>query len=196
MCLPQNPLLWSIDTYMTGASSICLIMAAIDEVLHLVSSSTSTSIRIINYNISKTTIYNWNRRIGQCLHLIGILCFTWFWISRPRSVAATLCLEDWYLIPPISAGIPIIWFLHQQNKQKVESNNRKYYGHFVFWCGVMIGLSSLILDKYFCELVGLQYYDLFQATNGVFLGCDLCFLGLYLVLSSTNEKNISQKKLE
>ncbi|KAL3941394.1 MAG: hypothetical protein SGARI_000619, partial [Bacillariaceae sp.] len=51
----DNPVWWSIDTYMTGASSICLFMAS--EPSRLAQTS------------------------GMLLHGVGLACFGWFWLT-------------------------------------------------------------------------------------------------------------------
>ena len=157
----DNPIWWSIDTFMTGASSTFLFMASEPSQLA--------------------------QMIGMILHVVGILCFSSFWLTR-----GSAGLERWYLYPPLMAGIPVAHFLYQ--KRKTFADQRQFpSGHFMFATGVAIAQLSILLDRPLCHALGTRYADMFTASNGVFFACDLCFLGLYLVIAGTIKSQSKRK---
>jgi len=177
----ESPMWWSIDTYMTGASSMCLAMAALQECVDASSTSTVSTTWKIKFAF---------RKLGQIFHSIGALCLVWFWLDPTPLGSPLFGLEDWYLFPPLLAGLPVSWFLFQQRKFISKSS-----GHFVFCLGSLTAAASIVLDRFFCYLLEARFLDAFTASNGVFLGCDLCFLGLYLVLVASTSYAESYKKV-
>jgi hypothetical protein len=62
----QNPILWSIDTYMTGTSSICLLMASVEEISYTTKKGSTEQQTIIIAietitKIRSTIASSWNR---------------------------------------------------------------------------------------------------------------------------------------
>jgi hypothetical protein len=67
-------------------------------------------------------------------------------------------------------------------------------GHSVFLLGTITAVLSIVLDKYCCYWFGSAVFDTFTASTGVFFACDLCFLGLYLLLVKENVRPSINKK--
>jgi hypothetical protein len=170
--LQQNPLLWSIDTYMTGASSICLFMAAMEEsipfLLDILLPSSFEKLQLLSPG--------WMvRTFGQSLQSIGVACLLWFWMVPLSWKSLPLGLEDWYLFTPFLAGVAVIVFLCQIGQGR-------HLGNVVFVLGLFLAVGSVVMDRPLCQLLGTTFLDVFTAANGIFLACDLCFLGLYIRL--------------
>lgn len=73
-------------------------------------------------------------------------------------------------------------------KQQDMIRNGTWLGHALFVIGVFLAFFSIILDKPLCEMLGEKFLDAFSASNGVFLACDLCFMGLYIALLEAGSK--------
>jgi hypothetical protein len=156
----ERPMWWSMDTYMTGASSVCLLVAS--------SSEPSTK---------KTAV----QRMGWFLHILGLACVGWFW-----STGTSLGLERWYLYPPLLAGGPVCHCLYRRCHTS-RGRTRFTHGHVLFLVGVLVAMLSICLDRPSCHLLGTTFADTFTASNGVFFACDLCFLGIYVVLAASRD---------
>ncbi|KAG7368262.1 hypothetical protein IV203_031005 [Nitzschia inconspicua] len=173
----ENPIWWSIDTYMTGASSICLWMAALEESLPFL-------LVLLSKQHLEENIQFSCRRLGQVFHVIGIGCLILFWAAPTTwQELAPFGLEDWYLFPPLLAETSVLVFLYEQ--KRVSQKCGGYLGHILFGMGSLIALGSVMMDRPLCHRLGTMFLDTFTASNGMFLACDLCFLGLYSVLSNT-----------
>jgi hypothetical protein len=158
---------------MTGASSICLFMAAVEEITPALLDT------LLPSSIEKPQLLSPVDRVvrtfGQFMHCIGAACLLWFWMVPLSWKTVQFSLEDWYLFPPLLAGIPVTVFLHQLGQER-------YLGHGLFLVGVSLAVFSIIMDGPLCLMVGTTFLDTFTASNGVFLACDFCFLGLYVRL--------------
>jgi hypothetical protein len=158
---------------MTGASSICLFMAAMEETTpFLLDVMLPSSIEKPNLLSPVDRVV---RIFGQFLHCVGIGCLLWFWMVPISWKTVQLSLEDWYLFPPLLAGLPVTVFLHQLGQNR-------HLGNVLFIVGLSMALFSIIMDGPLCLLLGTAFLDTFTASNGVFLACDFCFLGLYVRL--------------
>jgi uncharacterized membrane protein len=188
----QNPILWSIDTYMTGTSSICLLMASVEEIFHTQREKDRQNNKQSSLQLKQL------QKLGQLLQAVGIVCLVSFWISTITTTSSSLfqrlpifALEDWYLLPPLLAGSPILYYLLLL---KPKQTCRSMLGHSVFLLGTVTAALSIVLDKYCCYRFGSTVFDTLTASTGVFFACDACFLGLYLVLVKENVRPSINKK--
>jgi hypothetical protein len=158
---------------MTGASSICLFMAAMEE-------CTSFQLNVLlPSSIEKShllsSVDRMVRTFGVFLHFIGIVCLLWFWTVPLSWKSAPFGLEAWYLFPPFLAGIPVTVFLYQLGQEM-------HLGNVLFILGLFLAVVSISMDGPLCLLLGRTFLDAFTASNWIFLACDLCFLGMYVRL--------------
>jgi hypothetical protein len=160
---------------MTGASSICLFMAAWEESLTFTGDAQRQQ--------WQPRVQRLGRKSGQFLHVIGMACLLWFWMAPITwQESAPFGLEDWYLFPPLMAGLPVVVFLYLIRDLVLQQG--MYRGHALFILGVILATGSIVMDRPLCHRLGtVMFLDAFTASNGVFLACDLCFLGIYYVLS-------------
>jgi hypothetical protein len=202
------PLLWVMDTYMTGFSSGCLLWASL---LH-------------HQPQQQNALQDPQQQeaiLSKCVHCVGVACILWFLADPvPKWVAKSHPLELWYLLPPLLAGLPVlsvvfrkplvwVWRMHPPPPQGVPQNNNLKKGGASSsspsttadapWCWtrgqVIFGLGATCagvlgigLDRWWCHLFGgnssnYRYIilgDLMTATTLTFLGCDLCFWGMEL----------------
>jgi len=111
----ENPVLWMIDTYMTGLSSICLYLASLDHIMGtfprtytlLAPSRTTTpsrpspvhlATRLRNFRTTSTaSIHQFIQRhfdllwkFGWFLHGVGLACMICFVVSSPASKEADM----------------------------------------------------------------------------------------------------------
>lgn len=188
--------LWAVDTYMTGTSSICLGMAAVEQSLLMVLNSQlgKPSDKVSREKQDRIAhVLMLARRVGQIMQLIGLCFFVCFFLA-PRNTRqfSTMLLEDWYLLPPMLAGPPINFFLYEQwQKRRNVHTGQLSLGHIIFGLGAGTAVAAIAFDPLACYLLGTQtFLDVFMASNGVFFACDLCFLGLYFVVlqQSINER--------
>ncbi|KAG7357598.1 hypothetical protein IV203_002293 [Nitzschia inconspicua] len=186
----ENPIWRSIDAYMTGASSIFLWMAALEESLPIM-------LELLSKQHLEEIIQFTCRRLGQVFHVIGMGCLILFWAAPTAwQELAPFGLEDWYLFPPLLARTSVLVFLYEQ--KCVSKKCGGYLGHILFGMGSIIALGSVMMDRPLCHWLGTMFLDTFTASNGMFLACDLCFLGLYSVLSHTAKQcnaEIAAKKI-
>jgi hypothetical protein len=158
---------------MTGASSIFLFMAAMKDVtpflLHVLLPS-SIDKRHLLPPVDRIV-----QTLGQFLHCVGVACLLLFWTAPISFESVPFGLEDWYLFPSFLAGTSVAVLLYQHRQKRRLGN-----GLFVF--GLFVAVISIFLDGSMCLLLGSVYLDAFTASNGIFLACDLCFLGLYVRL--------------
>lgn len=172
---------WTIDTYMTGASSICLFMAALHDILSRKIQSTEDA----SWNNFLSTLSSLSRRLGLILHLIGAACLLWFWMAPAKwQEMSPMGLEDWYLFPPVLAGGPVAFFVWQLWTDSTLSSLVRT-GYLTFALGGTIAMLSIAMDRHVCEYFGPSIFlDTFTASTGVFFACDLCFLGLLWAIQS------------
>ena len=248
----ETPLLWMIDTYMTGLSSVCLYLASIDHITSTFpmtpllgpSSRTKTpstsspvhylATRLLNVPIASTEFicqfvqchFNLFWKFGWFLHGVGLACMISFVMSSSSlpsalspaskeeqmqsqqhqhnsSVLSSLSsvgLELWYLFTPPIAAVPIVCMILDHHRRRNCFPPRTFWdirnnGRSVFCIGAFIGLTGVIFDRMLCETFGTSFWDLFGASTSVFLGCDCCFLGIYMIVSKEKQQptQISEK---
>ena len=173
----SSPLLWALDCFFTGVSASSLGFASLTNLLEK------------RYEIKYLPYYY---MLLQTIGLVILISFLWV------DPSTTICLELWYLLPPIPAGILILADLAISYSSNENFDNGKTpfstyvrclqerlmeeKAVLIFVSGSMIALSGILLDAPFCSVVGADTFVLDLPTAGtlMFLGCDIAFLGLYL----------------
>ena len=207
---PTNyPILWTIDTYMTGVSGSCLLISSLKELQ--VRCGTSTTTTTLKASILPPSMQSMLRqlplsKLSWALQIIGILCIIWFAMDPvPQRVASSHPLELWYLIPPLAAGIPVLMVLYEDIWLRCCES---YYWHrgasdtalkplslgqAVFALSIFLtGIVGGAMDRVWCPLLGYSLArDFLSANTFVFLGCDLAFWGLarFLLLERENDNH-------
>jgi len=163
----QYPFLWMIDTYMTGVSSVGLLFASLERCSSQVMS-----------------------RSFWILQAVGIVSILWFYVDPTlgptNSIATSLPLELWYLIPPMLAGVTLSIVMFGE----LIWNHKAFRcttGHVLFICGALLGVLGFGLDGFWCRIAGTLLADLLTSMTLVFLGCDLSFWGIYQWIQSSSE---------
>jgi len=153
----RYPFTWTIDTYMTGVSSLGLVVASLDSYK----------------NLKYVSIIFWMS------HAVGVFCVLLFYLDRHHfKIAGSLPLELWYLLPSIFAGMavnPIMFaelFLHPESFRWTTCHKLMIYGY------LCIGLLGIGLNQLLCRIFGTILADLLMSTTLVFGGFNLCFLGI------------------
>jgi hypothetical protein len=91
------PLLWIMDTYMTGVSSGCLLWASLLQ--H----------RQQDPQQQDPQQQQQEAIISKYIQFMGAACILWFLADpAPDWVAKSHPLELWYLVPPMLAGLPVM----------------------------------------------------------------------------------------
>lgn len=186
----QRPILWAVDTYMTGLSSICLFLAALDGLEENAKGSEGGK-----RPVAVLWQHDWMashkvalRRSGWFLQGVGLICLLCFGFKRLTttdfSSLSSLGLEEWYLLTPPLAGLPVLCLLHQNPKSPSSDSGRQ-----IFHFGAFVGVLGVLLDRFFCTLLGSRLLDVFTIGAAVFFACDCCFLGLYVVLMDQRYDN-------
>ncbi len=216
------PIFWVIDTYMTGVSGSCLLMASLEELQHRWAHFSSTGTisgekrqpqsELLLTLLGRVSIY----KVTMVIELLGILCIAWFATDpSPRLATASHPLELWYLVPPVAAGGPVLMVLYENvwtcatgryypksscSKRDDDSLPSKSLlplsvGQLVFGLSVIVaGIMGLVMDRFWCTLVGCSLArDFLSANTLVFLSCDMAFWGIASFLSETSNSQ-GQKK--
>lgn len=170
------PKLWMLDTYMTGFSSICLVIASLDGLFAKYYGKEKQHTSLLLF------VLFWS------LQGIGLGCCLWFLLKPEKvpflvaatTVAATHPLELWYLLPPLLAGLPLLVLLFGDLVSPSASLSFEWTtGHLLLALGAsLVGPLGIGMDRYWCWMLGSRFLDLFTAGTLTFVGCDLAFLGL------------------
>jgi hypothetical protein len=207
----QHPWLWVLDCFLTGASSLAIILASLSvyyqqqrRIFPWLSNSTSSSTSaLLQQFMYEPTIYSWirwNSNIG----VASIACF--FWCSsandQPQresqqqqeiiSIMKTLPLELWYLVPTAIAGhvlLPLLFLVTSSDDHKDRSGG--------FWCiaGGALVVLGVVLDATLCRRTqGALVWDGLMVSTLVFLGCDIAFYGMGLWLDTAVFKRSSMDR--
>lgn len=160
------PITWTIDTYMTGVSSVGLLIASLE---------TCTKFRNL-------------QQLFGTLQGIGILCIVWFY-AKPLvpDIAFSYPLELWYFIPQLLAGPPLIQSMFGgliRNPISFQWTS----GHILFVCGILSAVLGIGFDWFWCRTFGTLFADLLRAPTLVFGGCNLCFLGIHQWIQQSKSK--------
>jgi hypothetical protein len=208
------PFLWVVDTYMTGVSGSCLLMASLQDLherwITEASSSTARPVKVASGSlVAPGTIFQITMFLIQ---LIGLGCIAWFVLDPiPSRAAASHPLELWYLVPPILAGGPVLLVLYQQlwdsfctllseqycpTPKSAAVSCQSWFlskSQGIFVSGVIAaGVVGIAMDRFWCPLVGYSLArDLLSANTMVFLGCDLAFWGIADFLLSKKKPKLS-----
>jgi hypothetical protein len=178
-----HPWLWAIDCYMTGFSSICLLVASLEAMLLQIKGRKLLVVQLAWF-------------FGG-MQSIGLGCLLWFLLANDDSmVALTHPLELWYLVPPALAAIPVNRLLFH-DMYTHESFFGMTMGHVLALLG---GISAAVLgvgmDRLWCTIgLGHMFWDLFTSSTLMFVGCDLAFLGIQLCLLTRKQSNQIRKQV-
>jgi hypothetical protein len=200
MSLPiQYPWLWVLDCFLTGASSLAIILASVSVYYQhrrrifptkwWVSSSTnsSSSSAFLQQFKYEPTMYSW-----ICWNSIGVTSIACFLCcssanDQPQyeitSMAKTLPLELWYLVPTAMAGhvlFPLLFLLTSS-----EYHKDRWSGAFCCIVGAAFVVLGLALDATLCRWTqGALTWDGLYASTLTFWGCDIAFYGMGLWLDT------------
>jgi hypothetical protein len=170
---------WMLDCLFTGLSSSALTAASLGQ-----------------FNASKQTNRRKILRVAQYAWLVGssitatLVVASLLWSPAyqreigqlPPSTA--LLLELWYLGPTVVTG----WVVCPQvlrsmwGLQGTKVLKKGHVAITVCFGGAGVALMGLHLDPFFCRTFGVRAWDALMAPTLLFMGCDLCFFGLYLWL--------------
>jgi hypothetical protein len=198
----EHPLLWVLDCFLTGASSLAIILASLSvhqrrifPTKWLSDNTGMITVALLHLFMFEPNLYSWirwNSNIG----VASIACFLWCSYSTPNdepqdessqqqqqefiSMMKTLPLELWYLVPIAIAGqllFPLLFLLTSSDGHKDRSG--------VFCCivGATVVILGLVLDATLCRWTqGAQVWDGLMASSLTFWGCDIAFYGMGLWL--------------
>lgn len=198
------PLFWVVDTYMTGVSGSCLLVASLEEIQARWKSLSYIIIDdgggALTYPLLLQIIQGIPiQEIAMGIQLVGVLCIGWFATSpAPQLVAASHPLELWYLVPIVMAGVPVLLVVYENvwmhlyktvylpwQKGELSSPPKLKMvpfsvGQAVFASSIFVaGVLGIVLDRVWCSPIGYSLArDFLSANTFVFLGCDLAFWGL------------------
>jgi len=188
----SHPLLWILDCFFTGASSMALIAAG----LGLCSNSNkqmSRPVRIVRRVLqpsfalrpTATAMQSWLQWNGLGVAAIGL-----FYSFTGGSILQTLALELWYLAPVVVAGQVLLPLIVMDATDATDTPNSASCRTAVVWvlAGVTCAVVGLWLDANLCRwttAIGWETLDALTATTLVFAGCDMAFVGVGLWLDAT-----------
>lgn len=207
----ERPWLWVLDCFLTGASSLAIILASISVYYQhqqrvfptkwlSISARSSTSAILIQFLfLYEPTIYSWIRWSSN-IGVASIACFLWCSYSandrsqeessqQQQDVIAmmkTLPLELWYLVPIAIAGhvlFPLLFLLTSSDGHDTKDRT----GGFCCIVGAAVIVLGLALDATLCrwtQVQGAQVWDGFMVSSLTFWGCDIAFFGMGLWLDA------------
>jgi len=175
------PLFWTIDTYMTGLSSTCLFVASLETLIH--------------QKLSKLFL---------CLQVMGAVAVAMFY-----GYGFTYPLELWYILPtllplPCLVVLGELLLLRRRSSKKEKTNPRPSSSSSAHnaWLAssTIVVMAGLGLDRFWCWWLGTRLYfifffrDCFTASSWTFLGCNLGFWGIQILVADTMPKKKKKKK--
>jgi hypothetical protein len=215
----QHPWLWVLDCFLTGASSLAIILASLSVYQrHIfptkwVSGSTSmVTIALLYVFMFEPNLYSWIR--WNCnIGVASIACFLWCSYSTANSnderqdesspqrqqeiisMMKTLPLELWYSVPIAVAGqvlFPLL-FLHTSS-----DGHKDRLGIFFCTLGATVVVLGLLLDATLCRWTqGALVWDGLMASSLTFWGCDIAFFGMGLWLDKiVFARNMTDRKTD
>lgn len=168
------PALWMWDCYMTGISSTFLLLAGWEDLGYLSDNKKKPS-------------FTWLLIATQ--QLAGAMSI-WFFVHQQN----TYPLELWYLVPLHLLLGNGLWLLVPYWKKKNpyllwrmmirEAMSKNSTGCALFSLGGVAIWSGVVLDASFCVAFQDSLFDLLTSGTLMFLGCDLAFGGIFLLVSS------------
>jgi hypothetical protein len=199
----RHPGLWVLDCFLTGASSLAIILASLSVYQQRIfptkwqggRSTSMVTVAVLHLFMYEPNLYSWIR--WNCnIGVASIACFLWCSYSAANddpsqdesspqqpeliSMMKTLPLELWYLVPIAIAGqvlFPLIFLLTSSDGHKDRS------GLFCCIVSAAVVVLGLVLDATLCRWTqGAQVWDGFMAGSLVFWGCDIAFFGMGLWL--------------
>jgi hypothetical protein len=204
----QHPWLWVLDCFLTGASSLAIILASLSVYYQhqqrifptkWVNSSTSTSALLQLFKF-EPTMYSWIR--WNSIGVASIACFLFCSSSAndqsPHesqqqqqqqqeiiiAMMKTLPLELWYLVPTAIAGhvlLPLLFLLTSAS----SDDHKDRSGAYCCIVGAAFVVLGLELDATLCRWTqGALVWDGLMASTLTFWGCDIAFYGMGLWLDT------------
>jgi hypothetical protein len=203
----QHPWLWVLDCFLTGASSLAIILASLSVYQRhifptkwLSGNTSMITVALLHLFMYEPNLYSWirwNSNIG----VASIACFLWCSYSTVNdeppqdilSMMKTLPLELWYLVPIAVAGqalFPLLFLLTSSDGHKDRS------GLFCCIVGAVVVVLGLVLDATLCRwTLGAEVWDGLMASSLTFWGCDIAFYGMGLWLDKiVFVKSIDRKR--
>jgi hypothetical protein len=186
-----HPWLWVLDCFLTGASSVAIILASVAVYYqHRRRIFPAKLVTLLNKYKYEPTMFSWVR--WNSIGVASTACF--FWFSKEQMMK-TLPLELWYLAPTAIAGYVLFPLLFLVTSGDGKDNNKDHSGALCCVVGGSFAVLGLALDATLCRWTRNALWDGLMASTLTFWGCDIAFSGMGLWLNTAPlERTVDQKR--